>query len=163
QHGSDEMLGRMRRPYTVAQYARLVDRIRGRMPHASIGSDIVVGFPGEDDRHVEEMRRVLEQLPLTHLHVFPYSDRPGTEASAMAPKVDGGAIRERGRLVRAIGERMTRRFRESQAGSVRRALTVDDGWSAVTDNYIKVRLDQQRPRNEWVMVTIGGPAHDRRT
>jgi hypothetical protein len=69
-------------------------------------------------------------------------------------KVEGTAIRERGREVRAIGEAMSRRFRESQAGSVRRALTVDDGWSAVTDNYIKVRLDRQYPRNEWTEVTV---------
>ena len=58
----------------------------------------------------------------------------------MQPKVEGTAIRERGREVRAIGARLAHRFRQSQAGSVRRALTVDDGWSAVTDNYFKVSL-----------------------
>jgi threonylcarbamoyladenosine tRNA methylthiotransferase MtaB len=154
QHGSDEMLARMRRPYTAAQYSALVHRIHARMPHASIGSDVIVGFPGEEETHAAELRGVLEQLPLTHLHVFPYSDRPGTEASAMTAKVDGAAIRERGRLVRAIGERMTRRFRESQAGSRRRALTVDDGWSAVTDNYLKVRLAEQHSRNRWIEVRL---------
>jgi threonylcarbamoyladenosine tRNA methylthiotransferase MtaB len=154
QHGSDRMLSAMRRPYTVSQYAGLVERIHRHMPHASIGSDIIVGFPGEDASDVDDMCRALAALPLTHLHVFPYSDRPGTEASRMTGKVDGVAIRERGRVVRAIGEQMTRRFRASQIGSTRRALTVDDGWSAVTDNYIKVRLGAQRARNEWVLVDL---------
>ena len=65
-------------------YAALVDDIRARMPHASIGSDIIVGFPGETDDDFEQLAAYLERSPLTHLHVFPYSDRPGTAASAMA-------------------------------------------------------------------------------
>jgi threonylcarbamoyladenosine tRNA methylthiotransferase MtaB len=154
QHGSDEMLAAMRRPYTVAYYHSLVDRIRTLMPDASLGSDMIVGFPGETAAHVDDTLAVLDRLPLTHLHVFPYSDRPGTAASVMQPKVDGRDIRERGRQVRAIGERMTRRFRESQVGSTRRALTVDDGRSVVTDNYLKLHLDVQRLRNEWVTVKV---------
>jgi hypothetical protein len=62
--------------------------------------------------------------------------------------------RERGRLVRDAGAEMTRRFRVAQRGCTRRALVVDDGWSAVTDNYIKVRLDEQAERNTWRMVTL---------
>jgi threonylcarbamoyladenosine tRNA methylthiotransferase MtaB len=154
QHGCDEMLRAMRRPYTVAYYEELVGRIRMLLPDASIGSDIIVGFPGEQEGHVDAMLGVLERLPLTHLHVFPYSDRPGTAASTMQPKVDGRAIRERGRQVRAIGEQMTRRFRQSQAGATRRALTVDDGRSVVTDNYLKLHLEEQRLRNEWVTVKV---------
>jgi threonylcarbamoyladenosine tRNA methylthiotransferase MtaB len=154
QHGSDEMLRAMRRPYRAADYVGLVNDLHGRLPHASIGSDIIVGFPGETDAQFRDMCDVLERLPLSHLHVFPYSDRPGTEASTRVPKVDGAIIRERGRVVRAIGERMTRRFRQAQAGSVRRALVVDDGWSAVTDNYVKVRLDRQHPRNTWKEVVL---------
>ena len=154
QHGSDELLRAMRRPYCVADYAALVEDLHRRIPHASIGSDIIVGFPGETPAHFRELRDALERLPLTHLHVFPYSDRPGTEASARFPKVAGDVIRERGRQVRAIGETMTRRFRETQAGTVRRGLVVDDGWSAVTDNYVKVRLESRLPRNTWVQVRI---------
>ena len=150
QHGSDEMLRAMRRPYEVADYVRLVDDLHRQIPHAAIGSDIIVGFPGETDAHVREMFEILERLPLTHLHVFPYSDRPGTEASRRYPKVNGAAVRERGRQIRAIGETMARRFRAAQAGTTRRALVVDDGWSAVTDNYIKIRLESQHPRNTWV-------------
>ena len=154
QHGSDALLRAMRRPYTVAQYRDLVERIRCLMPHAAIGSDIIAGFPGETDADFRDLCRALDSLPLTYLHVFPYSDRPGTEAAAMQPKVEGAAIRERGRQLRDIGAHLSREFRKSQAGSVRRALTVDDGWSAVTDNYFKVRLNERRPRNHWVEARI---------
>ena len=154
QHGSDAMLRAMRRPYTVTYYRSLVDRIKTVLPHASVGSDIIVGFPGETASHFAEMRSVLEQLPLTHLHVFPYSDRPGTAASRLTPKVDGREVRERGRVTRAIGEQMSQRFRESQVGRTVRGLSVDDGRSIVTSNYLKLRLDRQQPRNEWVRVRV---------
>jgi len=154
QHGSDRVLTSMRRPYSAAFYVSLVERIHRVMPHASIGSDVIVGFPGERGADVEQMSRVLDDLPLSHLHVFPYSDRPGTDASALPEKVDGAAIRERGRQLRAIGDQLSRRFRASQAGSSRRALTVDDGWSAVTDNYVKVRLSEQHRRNDWITVDL---------
>ena len=154
QHGSDAMLRAMRRPYTVSYYRSLIDRIKTVLPHASIGSDIIVGFPGETAAHFTEMRMVLEELPLTHLHVFPYSDRPGTDASRMFPKVDGREVRERGREIRAIGDRMARQFKASQAGRTVRALTLDDGQSVVTDNYLKLRLDRRQLRNEWVRVRV---------
>ena len=156
QHGSDEILRFMRRPYTVSYYRRLIERVRTALPHAAIGSDIIVGFPGEVAGHFAEMRTALADLPLTHLHVFPYSDRPGTAAARLQPKVDGGEIRERGWQVRAIGERMARRFRESQVGCTLRGLTVDDGCSVVTGNYLKLRLDARRARNEWVRVRVEG-------
>ena len=154
QHGADTMLSAMRRPYTADFYAALVKRIVDLMPHASIGSDVIVGFPGETDAQFDESVTVLRRLPLSHLHVFPYSDRPGTEAAALQPKVEGTVIRERARRVREIGADMTRRFRAAQRGTVRRALVVDDGWSAVTDNYVKMRLEQQAERNTWVTLTL---------
>jgi threonylcarbamoyladenosine tRNA methylthiotransferase MtaB len=154
QHGADEILQAMRRPYASAAYVALVEGIRARLPDASIGSDIIVGFPGEGAAHFEKTEAVLRDLPLTHLHVFPYSDRPGTEASAMQGKVDGATIRERGRRVRAIGQEMASRFRRSQRGTVRRALTVDDGWSAVTDNYLKQKLEAGYPRNTWIHAKV---------
>ena len=154
QHGSDAMLRAMRRPYTASYYRSLIHRIKAVLPHASVGSDIIVGFPGETAAHFTEMRMVLEELPLTHLHVFPYSDRPGTDASNMFPKVDGREVRERGREVRTIGDRMAQQFKASQTGRTIRALTVDDGQSVVTENYLKLRLDVRQPRNEWVHVRV---------
>jgi threonylcarbamoyladenosine tRNA methylthiotransferase MtaB len=154
QHASNRVLGAMRRPYTVEYYAALVDDIRNRMPHASIGSDVIVGFPGETDADFEQLASYLEGSPLTHVHVFPYSDRPGTDATAMSGKVDGAVVRARGRRVRDIAQRLSERFRESQVGTVRPALTVEDGSSVVTDNYLKLRVPPGRARNEWVRVRI---------
>ena len=154
QHGSNEMLRAMRRPYTAAAYVRLATTIRARIPYASIGSDVIVGFPGESSTHFAETEAVLADLPLTHLHVFPYSDRPGTTASLLGGRVDGGVVRDRGRRIRGIGHEMASRFRQSQRGLTRRALSVDDGWSAVTDNYLKVKLDQRHSRNEWIDVRV---------
>jgi threonylcarbamoyladenosine tRNA methylthiotransferase MtaB len=144
----------MRRPYTAMAYRQLVERIHAVMPHASIGSDVIVGFPGETDAEFEQTESLLKELPLTHLHVFPYSDRPGTEATVMDGKIDGVTIRNRGQRVRAIGHDMSTRFRRGQAGTMRRALSVDDGLSAVTDNFLKVRLDERVPRNQWIDARI---------
>ena len=157
QHASDRVLARMRRPYTIEYYSSLVDDIRARMPDASIGSDIIVGFPGETDEDFEQLASYLERSPLTHLHVFPYSDRPGTEATSMDQKVPGAVVRERGRRIREIGQRLTARFRESQVGTIRRGLTLEDGSLVVTDNYLKVRIPPGRARNEWVDVKITAP------
>jgi threonylcarbamoyladenosine tRNA methylthiotransferase MtaB len=156
QHASDRMLSAMRRPYTLAYYDALVTDIRTRMPHASIGSDIIVGFPDETDDDFEQLASYLERSPLTHIHVFPYSDRPGTAATAMGGKVHGAVIRDRARRVREIGHRLTGRFRVSQLGTTHRALTLEDGTLAVTGNYLKVKVPPGRARNEWIRVQIAG-------
>jgi threonylcarbamoyladenosine tRNA methylthiotransferase MtaB len=154
QHASDRVLAAMRRPYTRDRYTALADAIRRRMPHASIGSDVIVGFPGETDADVEALAAYLAASPLTHVHVFPYSDRPGTDASAMDGKVPGAVVRERGRRIRAIAAALSARFRASQIGAVRRALTLEDGSTVVTDNYLKLRIPPGRARNEWVRVRV---------
>jgi threonylcarbamoyladenosine tRNA methylthiotransferase MtaB len=154
QHASNRLLRAMRRPYTLAEYAALVDDIRSRIPAASIGSDIIVGFPGEQDNDFDQLCEYLARSPLTHLHVFPYSDRPGTVAASMGGKVEGGVVRSRAARVRDIGQRLTSAFRAAQAGTVHRALTIGDGTVAVTGNYLKVRIPPGCDRNEWVMVRI---------
>jgi len=159
QHASNRVLSAMRRPYTLEYYSALVDDIRARLPQASIGSDIIVGFPGETDDDVEQLLSYLETSPLTHLHVFPYSDRPGTAASLMNGKVQGAAIRERGRKVREIGQRLTQRFHDSQVGTTHRALTLEDGSLVVTGNYQKLRIPPGLPRNQWVVVRVTSHDH----
>jgi threonylcarbamoyladenosine tRNA methylthiotransferase MtaB len=156
QHAGDRMLGLMRRPYTLEYYGRLVDDIRTKLPHASIGSDMIVGFPGESDEDFATSVAYLSTSPLTHLHVFPYSDRPGTEASALRNKVDPVVVRERGAILRAIGATLARRFRESQIGTLRPGLTLEDGTVVVTDNYLKVRIPPGKRRNERVVVDFAG-------
>jgi threonylcarbamoyladenosine tRNA methylthiotransferase MtaB len=154
QHASDRVLAAMRRPYTIDRYASLVDGIRALIPAASIGADIIVGFPDETDDDFEQLASYLNRSPLTHVHVFPYSDRPGTTASTLSGKVPGAIVRERARVVRDIGQRLATKFRESQVGTVRRGLTLEDGSLVVTDNYLKVRIPPGRVRNESVRVKI---------
>src|SRR5262249_7117632 len=156
QHGSDRVLSAMRRPYTIEHYADLVDSIRRRLPEAAIGADVIVGFPGECEDDVECLCRYLERSPLTYLHVFPYSDRPGTIASSMADKVPGAVIRERSHRVREIGCKLATKFRESQIGSLHRGLTIEDGSLVVTANYLKLRIPPGPARNEWVNVRVLG-------
>jgi len=154
QHGSDVVLRAMRRPYSAADFRHVVDTIHARLPNAAIGTDVIVGFPGETDTDFAAMAGMLESLPLAYAHVFPYSDRPGTAASALGSKVDGNIIRDRARVVRGIAARKSEEFRRSQVGRVMKALTVDDGASVVTGNYLKVRISDPRPRNTWITVTI---------
>jgi len=154
QHTSDRMLAAMRRPYTLAYYSALVNSIIARLPHASIGSDMIVGFPGETDEDFTANLDYLPSSPLTHLHVFPYSDRPGTVASAMRDKVHGSVIRDRATQLRDIGVGLSRRFRSSQAGTIRPGLTLEDGTLVVTDNYLKVRIAPGHARNERVSVRL---------
>lgn len=154
QHASTRMLSAMCRPYTLAQYQRLVDRIRDRMPDASIGTDLIVGFPGETDADFAMLADYLERSPVTHAHVFPYSDRPGTVATRLEGKVDGRVVRERSRVLRDISSALAKRFRARQVGSIHDALTIDDGTVAVTGNYLKVRIPPGHPRNEWLKVRV---------
>jgi threonylcarbamoyladenosine tRNA methylthiotransferase MtaB len=154
QHASDRMLTAMRRPYGLDDYRRLVDGIAARLPHASIGSDMIVGFPGESGADFAANLDYLPTSPLTHLHVFPYSDRSGTEASTMRDKVHGAVIRERGAQLRDLGVGLTRRFRAAQSGTIRPGLTLEDGTLVVTDNYLKVRIPPGRQRNERVDVRL---------
>jgi threonylcarbamoyladenosine tRNA methylthiotransferase MtaB len=154
QHASDPMLVAMRRPYTLAYYRRLVDRIRRDIPHASIGTDIIVGFPGETAEDFSVLDAYLREAPITHVHVFPYSDRPGTAAAELPGRVHGSTVRERASVVRAIGRDLSQRFRCTQDGSVRPGLTIEDGSLVVTDNYLKVRIPPGHARNEWVAVRL---------
>jgi threonylcarbamoyladenosine tRNA methylthiotransferase MtaB len=148
------MLALMCRPYALDDYRRLVDGIVDRMPHASIGSDVIAGFPGETDDDFACNVGYLSTSPLSHLHVFPYSDRPGTVASALPGKVAGLVTRARCASIRGIGADLSRRFRQSQVGTSRPGLTLEDGTLVVTDNYLKVRIPPGLPRNARVMVTI---------
>jgi threonylcarbamoyladenosine tRNA methylthiotransferase MtaB len=154
QHASNRLLAAMRRPYTVEEYGALVQRIRRDIPAASIGTDLIAGFPGETDDDFETLRSFLAASPLTHAHVFPYSDRPGTAASSMSGKVAGDIVRARAQQLRETAARLSRDFQAGQIGTVHRALTLDDGTLVVTGNYLKLRIPAGRSRNEWLAVRV---------
>ena len=154
QHASDAVLARMRRPYTIDGYRRLVNGLRTALPGASIGADVIVGFPGETDRDFELLCEYLGVSPLTQLHVFPYSERPGTEAARLPNRVHGEVIRARGRRIRDIGESLRRGFQRGQIGAERVALTIEDGRVAVTDNGLRLAIGPGHARNERVLVEV---------
>jgi threonylcarbamoyladenosine tRNA methylthiotransferase MtaB len=154
QHASNRMLALMHRPYTLDDYKELVNTIADRMPHASIGSDMIVGFPGETEADFARNLEYLPGSPLTHLHVFPYSDRPGTPASGMCDKVAGPTVRERSASLRSISRELADRFRNSQRGTIRRGLTIENGQTVVTDNYLKLQVNASLTRNVRVMVRV---------
>jgi len=156
QHGSDRVLGAMRRPYSVGYYRDLAGGIRARLPHASIGTDVIVGFPGESEADAETSENTVAALPLSYLHVFPYSERPGTAAEAMIPKVAPVLAKARAARMREIGGRLSARFIRSQVGLTRPGLTLEDGTTVLTDNFLKVAIPAGLPRNARVRVRIEG-------
>jgi threonylcarbamoyladenosine tRNA methylthiotransferase MtaB len=154
QHGSDRMLAAMRRPYSVERYRNLVEGLRARLPHASIGTDVIVGFPGESEADAEASEKTIAGLGLSYLHVFPYSDRPGTEAEAMTPKVAPSSVKARAARLRDLGARLSARFTRTQVGATRPGLTIDDGTTVLTDNFLKVAIPAGLARNTRVSVRI---------
>jgi threonylcarbamoyladenosine tRNA methylthiotransferase MtaB len=154
QHGSSGTLAAMRRPYSVERYRNLVEDIRARLPHASIGTDVIAGFPGESEADAEASERTVASLPLSYLHVFPYSDRPGTGAGALAPKVAPAAVKARAARLRDLGARLSACFTRSQVGATRPGLTLDDGTTVLTDNFLKVAIPAGLARNTRVSVRI---------
>ena len=156
QHASDRLLRRMRRPYTLDRYRRVVDRVRDRLPHAGIGADLIAGFPGEQDADAARTLDYVAASPLTYLHVFPYSPREGTEACGLPDRVPGPLVRERARALRDAGADLARRFRERQVGTVRPGLTLDGGGVVATDNYLKVSVPPLGGANQRVRVRITG-------
>src|SRR5690348_10162561 len=102
QSGSDRILRRMHRKYRPRHYADRILKARAWMPDAAIGADVMVGFPGETDADFEESYRFIEGLPFTYLHVFTYSERPGTPAAAAGEVVPISVRKERNRILREL-------------------------------------------------------------
>src|SRR5690349_14146361 len=111
QSGCDRTLRRMHRKYRPRHYAERILKARRLMPHAAIGADVMVGFPGETDADFEDSRRFIESLPFTYLHVFTYSERPGTPAAAHPDSVSMPVRKERNRILRELGAAKNLEFR----------------------------------------------------
>ena len=126
------------------------------MPHAAIGADVMVGFPGETDADFEDSRRFIESLPFTYLHVFTYSERPGTPAAEDAAQVPMRLRKERNRMLRELAAAKNLAFRESMVGQTLSAVTLHETGAALTGNYLKVELAGAREPNLLVDLRIGG-------
>lgn len=141
QSGSDAILRLMHRKYRPRHYADRVMKARRLMPDAAIGADVMVGFPGETEALFEESRQFIEAMPFTYLHVFTYSERPGTPAAQMPGVVPIRVRRDRNRVLRELANDKNAAFRQSLLGREFTAVTLDPPGLALTDNYIKATLD----------------------
>ena len=160
QSASDRILAAMHRWYRAEHYARRVELIHERLPHAAIGADVITGFPGETDADHSATVRFIEERPFTYLHVFSYSLRPGTKAAILPGQLSGHVIKRRARELRALGEAKSAAFRRTQIGCTLRVLTLrrDSGddpclTSALSENYLTVRLPLCLPPNQFVTVS----------
>jgi threonylcarbamoyladenosine tRNA methylthiotransferase MtaB len=156
QSGSDRTLRRMHRKYRPRHYADRVLKAQRLMADAAIGADVMVGFPGETDTDFEESRRFIDSMPFTYLHVFTYSERPGTPAAADPDAVPMPVRKERNRVLRELAAAKNRAFRESMVGRTLSAVTLHEPGIALTANYLKVAMARECEPNALVDVRIGG-------
>ena len=143
QSGSDRILKRMRRRYLTALYTERISKIKGVMPNACIGVDVIVGFPGETEEDFLESYRFLSELDVSYLHVFTYSERPNTEAAAFEEVVPMHVRNKRSKLLRGLSAKKRRTFYETQLGDHKKVLFEKENKSGFingfTENYVKVR------------------------
>ena len=143
QSGSNEILGKMKRRYQREVYVDRVSNIRQVMPHACIGVDVIVGFPGETDEHFLETYNFLNEMDISYLHVFTYSERDNTEAATMENAVPMNVRNKRSKMLRGLSVKKRRAFYESQIGSNRTVLFEGENKEGYihgfTENYVKVK------------------------
>jgi len=152
QSGSDRVLRRMHRKYRPRHYEDRIWKARALMPDGAIGADVMTGFPGETEAEFEENRAFIASLPFTYLHVFTYSERPGTPA-AEADQVPMEMRRERNRILRELAAAKNLEFRRRMLGRTLSVVTLTAG--ALSDNFLKVELATPRPANQLMDVKIG--------
>ncbi|SDL67857.1 threonylcarbamoyladenosine tRNA methylthiotransferase MtaB [Salinimicrobium catena] len=143
QSGSNEVLKAMRRRYMRELYVDRVTRIKEVMPDACIGVDVIVGFPGETDEHFLETYNFLNELEISYLHVFTYSERENTIAAEMDGVVPAKVRKKRSKMLRGLSAKKRRAFYESQLGSVKTVLFEGENKEGYihgfTENYVKVK------------------------
>jgi threonylcarbamoyladenosine tRNA methylthiotransferase MtaB len=152
QAGTDEILKEMRRNYGTAYYREVIEKARAMLPRAALGSDIIVGFPGETDESFARSLQFLESLPLTYFHVFPYSVRRGTPAANFNGHVPAGVKKERARVVRELGAKKKSEFYRTFVGKqvsvlFERRRSTDDWVKGYSRNYLPVLA---RASTSWV-------------
>jgi threonylcarbamoyladenosine tRNA methylthiotransferase MtaB len=147
QSGSDRVLRRMRRPYSARMYGALIERLAAAIPGVGLGADVIAGFPGESEVDFAETQALVRDLPLSYLHVFPYSGRRETEAARLPGPVDRGEIGRRSRALRDLGAAKNAAFRRAMVGRVYDALVLEardqvtGGLVGLTGNYVEVVVD----------------------
>jgi threonylcarbamoyladenosine tRNA methylthiotransferase MtaB len=147
QSGDDRILKKMRRPYTSDEFKQLIFRIHDRIPDAAIGVDILVGFPGETDTAFNNTYDCIRSLPVTYLHVFPFSARPGTPAAGYAHKLPSNVIKTRCKYMRRLGDAKRTNFNQRFIGRKIPILVESNRHAAtgclkgISSNYLTVLVD----------------------
>jgi threonylcarbamoyladenosine tRNA methylthiotransferase MtaB len=145
QSGSDDLLKKMKRRYLTKLYNDRVNKIREVMPDAAIGVDVIVGFPGETEEIFMETYNFLNELPITYLHVFTYSERENTEAAAMEGVVPIAERKKRNKMLRILSEKKKMAFYQTQLGKSLPVLweheNKDGKMFGFTENYVRVQKD----------------------
>ncbi len=158
QSGSNEILKRMNRNYDSETFKRNVERLADVDGEMTIGADVIVGFPGETDDHFEQTRSLIDRLPLSHLHVFAYSKRPGTKAATMPDQVPLETIKKRSAVLRDLGTAKRRAHYLQFIGKSLQVLSEgskpDGFFGGMSDNYIPLRFEKPVPEGKIVEVTI---------
>ncbi len=158
QSGADEVLRLMRRHYDTALFADRIHAVKSAMPHAFIGVDIIAGARGETDELFSRSRDFVESLPVSRLHVFPYSERPGTRALNLDGAVDQVEKHRRVNTLTSLSEAKLREFTLSFAGTVRSVLAEaprpDGSMAGFTDNYLRVNLSGATPAMANTIVNV---------
>ena len=150
QAGDDVVLQRMNRHYTTTFFADLIERIHQLQPDAAIGLDVITGFPGETDQQFEYTFHLLELLPFSHLHVFPFSRRSGTPAATMPDQLSGTIIKQRAAQLRQLGEEklhnFSRRFIGSELDIVIEAGESDGLRKGLSENYLSIAVPAENAK-----------------
>lgn len=144
QAGDDAVLKRMNRHYSAAQFSELVAQIQRRLPAAAIGLDVIAGFPGETEAEFANTLALIEGMPISHLHVFPFSRRPGTPAATMSGQVAAEVVKARAAALRSLGETKQQIFSRQFVGQILEVVVEGQGKSGVSRglsrNYLSVRF-----------------------
>lgn len=149
QAGDNGVLSRMKRPYSVELFSDIILSIHDALPHAGIGLDLIMGFPGETDKAFENTYRLVAALPVSYLHVFPYSPRKGTPAWHFTPKVPSDTAKKRAALMRELGEQKRTAFIKSNQGRILKGLIQNQKdrrtgmLKAVTTNYLTILIQNE--------------------
>jgi threonylcarbamoyladenosine tRNA methylthiotransferase MtaB len=157
----------MRRRYTARDFVLAAERIRAAVPNVAITTDVIAGFPGETEAEFEDTLALCREVGFARLHCFPYSQRSRTAAAMIPAQLPPETKKERVSRLLALGDELSRTFREGQEGSVRPVLWEEEKlspagstWSGHTDNYIPVYTNATQRCGSVTPVQLGGVYHD---
>jgi threonylcarbamoyladenosine tRNA methylthiotransferase MtaB len=166
QSGSDDVLKLMHRKYDTKLFAQKIEKIKSLMPHAFIGVDVIVGTRGETDEYFEDAYKFIESLDITQLHVFSYSERPGTKALEIPHSVSHETKHERSQRLLELSEKKTQKFYESATGTTRKVLFEHTSgrnrpMHGFTDNYIRVEIPNTPSLDNQILSVKLGTLNDK--